>query len=272
MGFPLCATWATAEDVLACGEVECEGDAMQNALEAATYILYLLSKRKYPGICTTEVLPCASQAPGIVTDGWQPSWGWSRPWGWCCNPRHSGLTCDCGSGPSQISLGKYPVIADSVVVTIEGVTLLPDEYRVLGDRWLVRMADADGNPQCWPVRQRVDLPLGEEDTWSVLFDYGAEPPTPGVMAAAEYARQFCLACNPDGDECILPARVQSLVRQGVSIAFGDPIAFLNSGLVGLPVADAWLAAERYGDRHAQAMFINPDDHVRTIPVPESSVS
>jgi len=274
MTFPLCSTWATAEDVTACGEVTCEDEMLTTMLEASTYILYLLSRRKYPGICTATVTPCASQPHSLIIDGWQPSWGVLRPWGWCCNPRHSeGFQCDCGHGPSQVTLGKFPVLPDTVSVEIDGVTLDADEYRVLGNRWLVRMADADGNAQCWPSRQRLDLPLGEVGTWSVTFDYGALPPTPGVLACAEYARELCLACTPGSEgECILPARVQSLTRQGVQIAFADPLAFLNNGLVGTPLADAWLSAERFGDKNGQVMFINPDDHVRTVPVPEPFAS
>ena len=268
MSFPLCATWATEEDVTACGEVECEGTVLTTALEAATYILYLLSRRKFPGVCTTTVLPCAAGGPSSpFVDGWEPSWGALRSWGWCCSPRHEGFNCDCGSGPSQITLGKFPVVADSVIVEIDGVILTADEYRVLGRRYLVRMADADGNPQCWPSTQRLDLPLGEEGTWAVTFDYGDEPPTPGVLACAEYAREICLACTP-GAECVLPARVQSLVRQGVNVAFMDPLQFLDKGLVGTPLADAWLSAERFGDQNGQVMFINPDDHVRVLPLPE----
>ena len=264
--FPLCATWATAEDVAACGEVECDDAVLTLALQASTYILYLLSRRKYPGICTAQVLPCAAGPASLVVDGWEPSWGTMRAWGWCCNPRHEGFTCNCGSGPSQISLGKYPVNPEGIVVEIDGVTLTEDEYRLLGNRWLVRMADADGNAQCWPTTQRLDLPLGEVGTWAVTFDYGNEPPVPGMLACAEYARELCLSCSGSA-ECILPARVQSLTRQGVQVAFGDPIAFMEAGLVGTPIADAWLNAERRGDQDAQVMFINPDDHARTIPVP-----
>ena len=264
--FPLCAPWATVEDMEACGgEITCDDEVAERALRVSTYILYLQSRRKYPGVCSRQVLPCAnSGAPGMhVVDGWNPSWGSIQPWGWCCQPRHTGLTCSCSRGPSQITLGVFPV-REVLAVEIDGVILSADEYRVIGDRYLLRMADADGNPQCWPSTQRLDLPLGDIGTWAVTVAYGTEPPEAGVLAAAEYARQLCLACGGSA-ECVLPARVQTVARQGVQLAFMDPLAFLTNGLVGLPIADAWLTAERVGDRDAQTMFINPDDHVRAIP-------
>lgn len=266
--FPLCAPWATEEDMEGCGGVPdgCDDEeVIARNLRVASYILYLQSRRKYPGICTRQVLPCAAGSAGTMfVDGWQPTWGVERPWGWCCQPKHTGLNCNCGSGPSQITLGVFPV-RDIVAVEIDGVILDADEYRVIGDRYLLRMADADGHAQCWPVRQRLDLPLGDVGTWAVTVEYGTAPPEAGVLAAAEYARELCLACTGDA-ACSLPARVQSVVRQGIQYAFVDPLAFLEKGLVGLPIADGWLQAERRGDQDGQTMFINPDDHVRAIPV------
>lgn len=264
--FPLCAPWATEEDVTACGgEVDCDDEVLARNLRVASYILYLLSRRKYPGICTRTVRPCAAGGPGHwVVDGWQPSWGTLRAWGWCCQPKHTGLTCNCG-GPSQVSLGVFPV-RDVLSVQIDGINLDADEYSIIADRFLVRMADADGNAQCWPVTQRIDKVLGDVDTWGVTVEYGVAPPEAGVMGAAEYARELCLACANDA-ACTLPARVQTVVRQGVQYAFLDPMMFLTNGLVGTPIADAWLQAERRGDQDAQVMFINPDDHVRAIPGP-----
>lgn len=256
----------------ACGGAPegCDGEVLARALRVATYLLYLQSRRKYPGVCEKQVLPCAAGGPHGIVDGWEASWGAFRTWGWCCQPRHSGLTCNCGSGPSQITLGAYPV-RSILAVEVDGVILTEDEYRLLGERYLVRMADADGNAQCWPTTNRLDLPLGDVGTWAVTLEYGNDPPEAGVLAAAEYARELCLACTGSG-ACTLPARVQTVARQGVQLAFMDPLAFLTNGLIGLPIADAWLVAERMGDRDQAPMFINPDDHVRAVPVPESMFS
>jgi hypothetical protein len=66
--FPLCSTWATVDEARACvvWPDSVEDDAIARALESATYILYLASKRKYPGTCLDTVRPCASDTPGAA--------------------------------------------------------------------------------------------------------------------------------------------------------------------------------------------------------------
>ena len=237
--FPLCAPWATNDEARECSgfdDVEDDGPfGLTALLEASTYLLYLLSGKRYPGICEDFVRP-----PGVCDDGR------------CCR---DSCSC-CHHGVSKLTLGAYP-IREIVDVEIDGEILDPSEYRILNRRYLLRMADVDGNRQRWPGIQRLDLPLGEPGTWGVGFRYGNAPPRPGQMAMIAHARELAKACASDPG-CKLPARVQSVARQGVTMVIGDPQSFMISGLTGLPDADGWLSAERYAARNRRATFVNPD--------------
>lgn len=259
--FPLCASWATLDDALGCGgeAFTCDTDAqIEDSLECASWVLYQLTRRKYPGICTDTVRPCAAPAMGSSP----MSWGWSTPWGgWCCNRAHNQtMPCSC-SEPSKITLGAYP-IREVVEVEIDGVLLstdLGDDYDVLHRRWLIRMADAEGHSQAWPMNQRLDLPLGEVGTWAVTFRYGAAPPRMGVRAAVAYAKELAKACACKTD-CVLPARVQSVARQGMSMVIANPEVFLANGFTGVAAVDEFIKADRYGDNKRGAVFVNPDQY------------
>lgn len=259
--FPICSVWATVDEARACGgfpDEDIPDEDVEKLLESSSYLLYLLSGKRYPGICTDTVRPCA--APDARTSGrfgFDESWGWSSRFGFCCNRGHEpGLPCSCEE-PSKVKLGAYP-IRSIVEVEIDGEILDPSEYDVMNRRWLIRTADLDGTRRSWPSRQRLDLPLGDDGTWSVTFTYGQEPPQPGIDAAISYARELSKACSGSAD-CKLPSRVQSIARQGVSMVIGDPLLFLRGGLTGLSMVDSWLGAERHASRGRSA-FVNPDQY------------
>lgn len=265
---PICGPWIEVEDVRDCADqLACATDEQATeAIAAASYLLWLLSDKRYPGECETMVRPCAHQwedrfaAPPRSSRfewGWDSSWGWMAPWGWCCNPSHDAGSCGCGS-PGRISLGQWPI--NSITeVEIDGDVLAADEYVLVDRRWLLRSAGENGESRSWPCCQRLDRTLGDDDTWAVTFKFGTAPPRPGKLACAAYAGQWARAMCSD-DSCTLPPGIQSMVRGGLTIQFMDPVMLLQNGLTGVPTVDAWLIAERYGQKHQPAVFINPDDY------------
>jgi hypothetical protein len=237
--FPLCSAWATNDEARLCSGFDDIDDdglfGLTSLLQASTYLLYLLSGKRYPGICEDFVRPPAQcEADRCCLDS---------------------CAC-CHHGVSKLTLGAYP-IREIIEVEIDGETLDESEYQILNRRYLLRMADVDGNRQKWPGIQRLDLPFGDPGTWGVRFFYGQEPPRPGAMAMIAHARELGKACAGDAT-CKLPARVQSVARQGVTMVIGDPQAFMVAGLTGLGEADGWLAAERYAARNRRPAFVNPD--------------
>jgi hypothetical protein len=210
-----CAPWATAAQVTALGSrFDTIGDTylLTDALLIATDILYVLTGRRWPGVCgPITVRPCARRHSTRNIPDWSEPYGWMTGWGWCgC----SGDTCGC-PGRAMVDLGEYPIVAVSAV-KVDGATLNPVRYRVDDHRWLVRLDDADGSNPGWPCCQDLTAPDSAEHTWSVAFTHGAAPPPAGVYAAALLAGEIGLSLI-GSDDCSLGPNVTQLTRQGVTI-------------------------------------------------------
>lgn len=81
--------------------------------------------------------------------------------------------------------------------------------------------------------------LAAPHTWHITYEFGKPPPLGGQMAAAIFACQIALnRCGGDG--CVLPQRLKDITREGVSMAFADPLEFLTRGEVGIYEVDLWL--------------------------------
>jgi hypothetical protein len=74
--------------------------------------------------------------------------------------------------------------------------------------------------------------------WTITYDYGKPVPNDGRIAAAILACQIAL--NRCGGESCLPQRLKEITRQGVEMAFADPLEFLEKGQTGIYEVDLWL--------------------------------
>lgn len=180
------------------------------AVEAATELLWALSGRRL-GVCTyTESLwpPCAGACGMPYKD---PTGAW----------RNRGGAHNC----CRLLLAHRPIVSVSAVV-VEGVPLDAAAYRFDASylrRWCA----------CWPCGDPCcDAP--------VLVEYTAGWPLPATtdIAVGEVACEYLAALS--GGVCRLPSRITSMTRQGISIELAPVDA--ASARLGLPIADAWLAA------------------------------
>lgn len=207
-----CGQWATWDDVARCGVApEIDAFGRDLALDTATEILYLLSGRKYPGICTATRSLCS---PALA-----------------CSPGPGG---PCDPYPSIDLGGRYPVW-DAWDVTLGGVVLDPSAYEIRGRRWLVR---TDG--QVWPVGTGVAV--DQPDAFVATWAYGRQPPITGRLAAARYALEQAKLCV--GGTCSLNAQsARNVVREGITYTVLDADSVIAEGRTGLGSVDAWLVAD-----------------------------
>lgn len=209
----ICTPWATIDDVCApCTEVyDLDQALLDDMLDVASDVLYILSGSRFPGSCQETVRPCGGDC----------GCGRSR--------------CGC-STLSEVDLGYYP-ITSILEVKVDGDILVNGtDYRVDEFSKLVRLGD-----EAWPRYQDLSLGSDQDNTFEVTFTYGVPPPPAGVKAAAELACQLTLACTPGAEgKCKLPKRTRSVARQGVTIEMFDPNAFLDKGKIGLYVVDLFL--------------------------------
>jgi hypothetical protein len=203
------------------------------AIDSATYILWALSGRKYPGISEiTEQYVCPEfDLPAGCS--WENTRRFSTPQGFYGYITEWHLS---GSG-SRIRLRQQPV--RKIVKVESGGSVLPSsDYSIRNNSELILQSAPCSNPV-------------------VTYKYGVHPPQIGKMAAIELANEFLKAYNNDS-ACELPKRVSSIQRQGLNIEIYDPAEFLDRGRIGLTLSDFFVASVNPGRAHKPAKVFSVD--------------
>jgi hypothetical protein len=236
----ICESWISGNDLADCDCPDASETVINDAILAASEILYALSGRQFSGICGETVRPCAEGSP-------LPGFAWSR-WTYPWLPQRNGTTwinigpacgchiafdCACGGIP-QVNLGRSDV-TEIIGVNIDGVALSASAYRLDHGQWLVRTDGAN-----WPCCQDLSKEIGETGTWYIELNHGLAAPQSGKAAAKRLASELIKSC--EGVACDLPQRVQTITRQGVSMTLLDPQDFLAEGRTGLYEVDLFIAA------------------------------
>jgi hypothetical protein len=150
-----------------------------------------------------------------------------------------------GSGDGFINVGaccnsccipsvQLPATVNEIVeVIIDGVTLDPSAYAIKAYREIVRV---DGGS--WPCHNDLTGDPGDPGVWTITYRYGKPVPLDGRIAASIFACQIAL--NRCGGDSCLPQRLKSITRQGVEMAFADPLDFIGLGQTGIYEVDMWL--------------------------------
>jgi hypothetical protein len=213
------------------------------AAQAATEVIWALSGRQF-GLCQVTLRPCRRSC---YDDSWWSTYG--GPWqaGWCSpgfNVQYGfgfwfDLTCGSCSGGcscSEVPEVVLPAPVSSIVnVKMDGTPMATGAYRVDNNRLLVR---TDG--QRWPRCNNMVKDDTQPGTWSVTALYGQDVPVAGQLAVGEMACEILRAMG--GEDCRLPAGVQSLIRQGVTIDFPQVGQLIRDGITGLYLVDQFVAS------------------------------
>lgn len=215
---------------------------LDNALAAATDVLWALSGRQY-GYRTMKVRPILRRYRPT-----HPAFAHQYlPFADSAQLATSWMPFDCGSctgvcGCENLQIVRLSEMAVSIPATgikVDGETLDASAWELIDNGWLKRL---DGGS--WPRRQDLNLPDTEANTFSVVCRVGKEPPPLGAQAMSALATEIAkaglnLACN-------LPARITSISRQGMSVAMLDPMEFLDNGQTGIYIVDLFLARANPG--------------------------
>jgi hypothetical protein len=237
--FGPCSSW---DPIWICDVSAKSPTATGRAVAAATSIVWTLSGRQF-GTCTTTLRPCRRTC---YDDGWWNRYGmpWSAGYagsGWAYGGGYYGLwfdlscgSCSGGCSCSEVSEVVLPSPVSSIVrVMMDGTPMATGAYRVDNNRFLVR---TDG--QRWPRCNNLSLNDTQPGTWSVTAAYGQDVPVAGQFAVGEMACEILKAM--DGEDCRLPAGIQALTRQGVSISYPDIGSLFRKGRTGLYLVDAFI--------------------------------
>lgn len=235
----LCSDWDTRSQ-----------EVRQAALDMASSFLWAATGRRF-GVCTLTVRPCQDEKTRQeylafpVRAGGQ---SFTYPY------LDNGTWKNCGCGPScccraQCRIALRGPVASVDEVVVDGMDVDPYSYRVdvqHGTYWLVRL---DG--QCWPTCPDVEDP----DSFVVTYGRGTPLPPSLKTATSLLACEMAKAIDSSG-ECKLPARVQTLTRQGVTVE-AEPEDPAN-GFTGLPEVDRVIRVLNPSQRRNRPVFLSPD--------------
>jgi len=225
--------------------------------QMAIEILWAASGRRF-GLCTSKYRPCrvGCQVGVPVLDAWNlvgrrtlvdDAWAGSM---------FALIGCGCRDNCSCSTLEALDLwhtnVREVTEVVIDGVTLSPSAYRLSRNK-LLRV---DG--ESWPTCQDWTVDADQDGAWTVEYVHGKSVPYGGRVAVGILATELRKAVCDD-ESCALPRRVQTVTRQGVSVAFIDPMTFLNDGLTGLYEVDLWILSVNPGRLKRRARVHRVDD-------------
>lgn len=247
------APWITAEDL-----VDPSSDYADDAAASASFVLFMLSGRKYGGVRTvTEeycqvgldqiglhhpTLPGPSGYPAVYPE--LDHGAIINRFGGCCS------SCGCAH---LLRLRGGPVLSVGYVAVGERV-IDPADYAIYDYSYIAAPS------RCW----------NSCDDVTVTYTYGTVPPALGRIAAKALADQYILAMD-QSDECMLPQRVTQISRQGMSWTLLDPQDFLDKGRTGIYQVDLFLTTVNPDGARLRSRVFSPDiprgKAVRRAPAP-----
>lgn len=235
--------WITPEEL---GTTFEETEFSYEACKAASNLLWALSGRKYSGVTTvTERYVCATLSyrygPSVRNHKAELVLGDIYNIPYTDMDSYTAVTTDGLSPQSRLRLRGRPVQRIHQIRNRSGVVVNPSSYYLVDHSTIQATTGSKWTP--------CDI--------EVTYTYGIEPPTLGKMAARTLALEFCKLWNGD-DDCILPQRVTSIARQGVSYTLIDSQEFIDDLRTGLYAVDLFLKSVNPDRARAKARVFTPD--------------
>ena len=223
------------------------------AVSMATETLWALTGMRF-GVCQVTLRPCARECQtGSFYDDFGPPWAsGSYPQPALIGGLWYNLACGSCAGDcscAEVSEVRLPSPVNTIVeVKIDGTPMVSGAYRIDNNRLLVR---TDGGR--WPRCNDLNLDDTEVGTWSVTATYGEALPEGASLAVGQLACEIAKAAA--GGDCKLPAGLQQLVRQGVTISYPDVGELFRQGRTGLYLVDMFVSTwNPYGLRQRSRVY------------------
>lgn len=235
--------------------------AQEIGYDLATMTLWAATGRRF-GRCEITVQPCR-QRPRLPLYQVFPvpafgygvgnSDGYPVPYspyilnGTWYNGCWGGCTCRASC---EIALDGPTTTAGVISVYAHGELVDPDAYQIQNNYLLVRI---DG--QCWP--SCVNYSDQNPPAFEVTYLRGEEEPSALQIAGGILATEYGLACMNDGT-CRLPARLQALAQQGVSVTVSPFNDYRDLGMTDIPEVDRIVVALNPWRQVERSRVYSPD--------------
>lgn len=224
----------------------------------ATYQMWALTGRRF-GQCEITVQPCRQRKRLPLYQAFPvPGWGFygsagvggggpviiDGTWYNMC-----GNGCRC-KARCEVDLDGPTSTEDVLEVTVRGEVVDPSAYQIQNNYLLVRTDHG-----CWPTC--VDYSKQDPPEFTVTYRRG-EPLSEALeLMTGRLAYEYGLACI-NSDECRLPARLQTMSRQGVSVQVAIGTQYLDFGMTGLAEVDQLVINLNPNRMTERPMVLSPD--------------
>ena len=216
------------------------------ACKTASYLLWAMSGRKYTGTTiVTERYTCTLRnnrmGPSTKTNSPVLFGGdvYNIPSG--DYDEYSELVTDGLSPEARIRLRGRPVTKIHAIRNRTGGIIDPSSYYLV-DHSTIHIRPGTAWTPC---------------NTEVTYEYGAVVPMAGKMAARTLALEFAKLWAGD-EECMLPQRVTSVSRQGVSYTILDNQEFIEELRTGLYAVDLFLKTTNPDNARRKSKVFSPD--------------
>lgn len=212
-------------------------EQLAEAAQSATDLLWALSGRQYAGPRVARVLLYAPRCDWHRRSHSTHDGFWGNPHEareWTLN----GLGCSCVS----VTLPDAQVVK-VLSVSIDGVTVPPETYRLDDRRTLVRLDSS------WPLSSHE-----ADERLAVTYVHGVDPPAGGRRAARALATSYAKAALKG---CGIPSRATSVTADGITIVLDDLDTYRQGG-TGVTEADSWIVSVNPHRNTRRASVLSPD--------------
>jgi hypothetical protein len=218
------------------------------AADTAAALVWAGTGRRY-GQCEITVEPCSRPADALYQTYEVAAASPNGPYtsGGVWHNAACGSGCDC-SGRCEVALAGPTSTADITQVAVGGAVVPAAAYTVYDGYLLTRTDGA-----CWPTCRDYSDPA---TAFIVTYLRGDPIPAHIQHAANRLACELAKACT--GGDCALPARVQSMTRQGVEIQMVDLADETGKVRTGIHQVDQVLAADNPHGLAQRPTIVSPD--------------
>lgn len=237
--------WADVEDL----GIYAESDFAYEAVKNASYLLWVMSGRKFTGVTTVTERYVSAYDPYLRSGGSRFNFYpiliggqvENIPVGSVGRNSHHDFQGDGTSSYSRLRLRGRKVVRIHSMRDQDGVLIDSSTY------YLAEHSTVYGTPNAKWSPSNVEI----------TYTYGSPPPQAGRTAARLLAIELVKLYEND-DTCALPQRVSTAARQGVSYTILDNQSFLDELKTGVYAVDLFLKTVNPDKARARSRVFSPD--------------
>lgn len=234
----LCELWVTEAELATCLGTTIDEDSIGGeeaeavltaACEAATWLLYVLTGRRWGGSCDKVLRRRHNPSSNVSWRDRYPSIGW---------PQSGGTSTGVACRADTIDLQTFRPFTITAVKRANVALTAGTDYLIAERRYLVAQPPIG----YWPI-EPFGVPNTHADAIQIEMTSGNVAPQTARQAAQAIAEEYLRLCT--NNACSAPLRATTVTRAGTTVQL-DVTNTLALGFTGISIVDEFIAAASPG--------------------------